>query len=435
MTESLGRRLGRVVSSLRYTDLPFEVVSKAKSVMLHDLAVAFGGVTSDQTRIVLGMLPRLINGETVIGQAFKSSTEAAAFANSVMARALRMEDTIIPSFIHPGASLIPAALAVAERERVDGQTVITALVAGYEVLGRIAGSLWSWEVANRTSHHLFGAFGVAAVAARLMRLDLDQTVGALAHAANLAATITYGIQDVQYGIVTRNGLLAAELGRVRAPFPEDFLEGPYGFYAVQLGGQRPSDEEILRVRQPTDIMTAVLKPHPCTALNLVPISLAQRLIGAHDLAGDDITIIRVRRGRNVGRVPNIHSTGPFTGGAYSAISSLPFALSVLVAEGAVLPRHFEATDDPKYGAGMRKVIIDSVDELNLLEHHISIETRDGRRFNASGGAEVLSAPDPRALLETHAQPVIGTEKINTLLREMSALEWARDLTGVTECLA
>ena len=76
----------------------------------------------------------------------------------------------------------------------------------------------------------------------MMRLDAEQTAGALASACNLGALVTEGFQDFQYGIVTRNGLFAAELGKHRAPFLRDALENGTdeeadgGFALLVFGG-------------------------------------------------------------------------------------------------------------------------------------------------------------------------------------------------------
>ncbi len=151
-------------------------------------------------------------------------------------RVLRQEDSILPSFIHPGPIVIAAALALGEANHLSGRQVISAIVAAYDVLGSLAGSGWTWEQCARTPSHVYGAFGAAAASARLMGLDTDQTARALAYAGNYGAMITHGFANHQYGILARNGMTAAELGRARAPYRHDALEGEYGFFAAQVGG-------------------------------------------------------------------------------------------------------------------------------------------------------------------------------------------------------
>lgn len=435
---ALIHRLAESVVALNLADVPSEVVKKAKAVVLHDLAVAFGGVETEQVEIALKSIESRAGGATIIGSPIKASAEDAAFVNSILIRALRMEDSIIPSFIHPGASLLPAALALGETQGASGADFLAALIAGYDVLGRVAGTIWSWEHGNRTSHHLFGAFGVAAVAARLMRFDVRQTAGALAYAANLGAMITYGFQDFQYGVVTRNGLLAARLGGVGAPFPDEVLEASYGFYATQLGGVRPDEQQMFDgLGRHFAIMTAVLKPHPCTALNLVPINMVRTELRRRGLTSDEIKRIRIRRARNVARVPNIHSCGPFeghAGGASSAISSLPFALAVLLTEDEITPNSFKQVNDARFKAAMSKIEIGLADGLGLLDHEIEIDLVSGETLRLRGGVESLPQPEARQLLTTYGAPLIGAPAVDRLMAAVASLESAPDLHQVTSCL-
>ena len=437
-TRTLCEHLSEFVSGLDFDRIPAEVIAKAKAVILHDVAVAFGGAPTEQSLATIRFIEYRNGDATVIGQPFKASPTDAALANAVMIRGLRMEDTIVPSFVHPGAFLIPTALALAEKHRQSGREVIAGMVAAYDVIGRLCGTLWTWEHCNRTSSHVFGAFGVAALAARLMRLDRKRTAAAIAHAANLGSMVTFGFEDFQYGIVARNGILAANLASCGAPCPRDAIEGPYGFYNAQMNGARPDDEEILSPDRPFDIMTSILKPHPCTALNLVPIQLARHLMRANHLAADDVLSISVTRSEHAGRVPGIHEKGPFSTPhdvLYRATSSLPFALSVLFVEGEILPDRFARAVEPKINAFAQRVTIHLAQDLDLLEHSIEIRTRNGDCLKSGGGAESLPWPDARSILETYATPIVGEEKTARLHQQLSSLEQIEDIRSVTACLS
>jgi 2-methylcitrate dehydratase PrpD len=433
----LAERFADYACAVRFDDLPREVVDKTKAIILHDLAVAFGGLATEEAKVALDHIARRANGAgdaTVIGSARKWAPLDAAFANTVMMRALRMEDSILPSFVHPGAMLVPAALAVGEQTGASGRAVIASLVAGYEVVGKIAGTYWSWH-SRRTASHMFGGFGVAVVAAKLAGLDAQQTACAIAYAGNLAAMITYGFQDFQYGLVTRNGMMAAEYGACRAPFPHDALEGPYGFYAAQLGGV-PDDlaARLTKLGVEFDILTAVLKPHPCTAINLVPIRLFRGLIAAHGLAADNIRTVRVTRTANAAMVPNIHNYGPFAE-AYEATSSLPFALGLVMVDGDIDPRRFWAPNDPAVHATMSRVKVEFIETNDLLAHRVEVETVAGARHHAEGGKEVLPVPDPVAILARYGTQAIGAEKADRLVSLVRNLESVADVREVTACLA
>jgi 2-methylcitrate dehydratase PrpD len=360
--------------------------------------------------------------------------------NTVAMRALRMEDMVVPSMSHPGACVVPAALALAEQMGSSGAEMLTAIVSGYEVIGKVAGSCYTWDTSNRTPSHIYNALGVAATAARLMRLDVEQTTGALAHACNLGALITEGIQDFQYGILTHNGMFAARLGEVRAPSAPDALEGPNGLYAVQLGGTHATTtQEILgSLGKPHEILSAVLKPHPCTGSNLVPIEILRREMLERELKAEHIASVRVIRASNHERVNSHHSYGPFEGylgGMYEATSSLPFALASVMVDGKIMHAHFLNPNDPRITAVIRRIEIEFVDELGLLDHRMIIKTQDGRTIEAQGGREFLPTPDTLAILEKYALPIVGAKKIQELQRQVARLEDAPNVHPLAECLA
>lgn len=437
-SKMLCEQLADYVVSAQFESIPDEVIEKTKGVFLHNLAICFGGAGTDQVNKAIELVERRMGAATVVGQLFKAAADDAAFVNTIAMRALRMEDTHVPSFVHPGACLVPTALAFAEQEDRGGQDMLTAITVGYDVIGKLAGSLYTWKHGNRTPSHIWGALGVAAVAAKLLRLDREQTTGALAHACNLGALITSGIQDFQYGIITRNGIFAAMLGRSRAPFPSDALEGPHGLYAFQLGGARPTTQEILdTLGSRYEIMTAVLKPHPCTGCNLVPTEIFRHTLREHGLAMDDIRRVRVTRNRFFGRAAH-HSSGPFGGyldGMYEATSSLPFALAALMAHGELKLAYFQRPNEPRIAAALQKIAVEYRDDMSLLDHEIAIETSTGKRIEVRGGGEYLPAPDAGAILETYGRPVVGAAKIIELERCVAMLDSAADLRQLTRCLA
>ncbi len=432
--KTLCQHLADYVASLRFEAIPREVIEKAKQVFLHNIAVAFGGVGTDEGRKALDFITSRQGVATVIGQPFKAAPMDAALANSVFARALHMEDLIIPSTIHAGAVLMPAALALAEQHRCSGKEVLTALVAGCDVLGKVAGSLWTLDHSNRSTSHIFGALGVAALAARLMRLDAEQTAGALAYACDLGAMIAGGFQNFQYGLLTHNGMLAARLGQSRAPFPLDALEGPDGLYAVQLHGARPTTEEIIgSLGERYEILTTVLKPHPCSGINLVPIELVRQQMRQLGLAGAHVRRIKVARRRGIANIWGIHGRGPFEGPA--AISSLPFALGALLVDGEITPAHFTNPNDPRILKAMERIVIELRDDLPVIEHEVEIETVAGQTTRARGDARVLPLPDAGKLLSTYGDPIVGAAKTKQLRESVAALEQATDILTITRCLA
>jgi hypothetical protein len=208
---------------------------------------------------------------------------------------------------------------------------------------------------------------------------------------------------------------------------------------VQLGGTRPTNEEILgALGTRHEILSAVLKPHPCTGSNLVPIEILRGILREHRLKVDDIERVSVIRAVNYGREPGHHFYGPFTGylgGMYEATSSLPFALATLMVDGDITHAHFLNANDPRIAAVIRWVAIEFADGLGLLDHRVVVKTRDGRAIEAAGGRERLPVPNTAAILEKHALPIVGAAKAADLQRRVAQLDAAASVHPLAQCLA
>lgn len=435
--KSLCEQLAEYVVGLRFESLPQEVVSKAQDVILHNLAVAFGGIGTDQYNKAVEFAERRPGPATIIGQSFKTSVADAAFVNTIAIRSLRMEDNLVPSFTHPGACLVPTALALAEQNGGSGREILTAVIVGYDIIGKIAGKLYSWPYAQRTPSHVFSGLGVAATASKMMRLDTEQTADALAQACNLGALITGGIEDFQYGIITRNGLFAAELGKHHAPFPRDAFEGPRGFYAVQLQGHQPTTQEIVgTLGSRYEILSTILKPYPCTGDVMVPAEMMRTLVHQYQLTDANVRRILVTRSP-------LHANegldqGPFIGylnGRYEATSSMAFALAVMLVDGQVTPAHFENPNDPRFVAALHKVQVAFREGLSVVENEIVVERTDGTTVSLKGGGEFFPKANNREILELFGPAKVGEAKTMELAQRIATLDRAPNVGPLVKCLS
>lgn len=437
--KTLCEQLAEYVVGLRFESLPREVVSKAQDVILHNLAVAFGGVDTDQYNKAVDFVERRPGPATIIGQRRKTSVADAAFVNTIAVRSLRMEDNLVPSFTHPGACLVPTALALAEQNGSSGRDMLTAVVVGYDVIGKIAGSVYSLAYAKRTPSHVFGAIGVAAAAAKMMRLDAEQTAGALAQACNLGVLTSAGIEDFQYGLITRNGLLAAELGKHHAPFLRDALESErFGLYVVQLRGHRPTTEEIVgTLGTRYEILSTILKPYPCTGDVMVPTEMLRTLVHQYKLT--DASVRRILVTRSPLHADERLNRGPFVGylnGRYEATSSLAFAFAVILVDGQITPAHFDNPNEPRFISAMHKVEVGFRDGLSLVENELVVERSDGTTVSLRGGAEFFPKQgNERQILELFGPPKVGEAKSMELLQRVAQLDRAPNIGALVNCLS
>src|SRR5262245_22437717 len=117
---TLTDRIGEYDAAASFDDVPAKVVERVQAVFLHHIAVGLGGCSTDQGRLAVSFIQRddpAVGDAPVIGQSFHTSALNAVFANGTLMRALRMDDTLLPSGAHPGPSLFSTALDIGQRER------------------------------------------------------------------------------------------------------------------------------------------------------------------------------------------------------------------------------------------------------------------------------------------------------------------------------
>jgi MmgE/PrpD N-terminal domain len=240
---SLSRQLAHWISALTYADLPPDVLDRARGVTLHGLASALVSHDMPATEQALRMMRDEDAGgggaATVLASGTRLTRAGAAFVNAEMILAGGKWDTF-RMLTHPGSAILPAALAVAEVEGSSGRDYLVAIAAAYEVMERLAADFIP-TVMSRGFHAgpVFGIFGAAIAAAKLMRLDAEQIHGAIAQCVNLASGNLEGARSggrsVREGAAVRNAMLAVAMAKHGIPGGETTLEGEAGFYHAYAG--------------------------------------------------------------------------------------------------------------------------------------------------------------------------------------------------------
>ncbi|HEX2828935.1 MAG TPA: MmgE/PrpD family protein [Burkholderiales bacterium] len=233
------RAVARWVSQLRYEDLPERTREVVRCAILDTLGCGVYGYATPWAKMLLEWA-RAGGGKaesTVWGDSARSLRAAdAALVNGTSSHAFELDD-YHNAKLHPGAVVIPAALAVAEKLNADGKTLVTAIAAGYEVMIRSSLAL-NPSAARLRGWHLTGVcgpFGAAAACAVLMGFDAERTAWAL----GLAGTQGGGVwafnadgamsKRLHAGKAAHSGVLAAELAALG-------FTGPTQIYEFEDGG-------------------------------------------------------------------------------------------------------------------------------------------------------------------------------------------------------
>jgi 2-methylcitrate dehydratase PrpD len=238
---TLSRQLAHWAAALRFADLPPEVVDRAKGVALHALSSLLLGSQMAEGKEAVQLVTEeeagVRNGATILVSGEKATRGGAAFANSEMTLAGGKWDTF-RMLTHPGTSIIPSALVAAEVTGASGKEFIAGIVAGYEVMERMAADFIPTVMARGFhASPVFGIFGATVAAAKILGFSEDQMCNAIGLCVNLAGgnLESAGLRE---GIAARNAMLAIALAKLGHPGGETALEGDGGFYHAYAGNNR-----------------------------------------------------------------------------------------------------------------------------------------------------------------------------------------------------
>jgi 2-methylcitrate dehydratase PrpD len=234
------RELAGWISRLRYSDLPSRTTAVVRLALLDTLGCGVYGHSTPWAGMLLRWAKTAApaRGEaTVLGEAAPSLRAAdTALVNGTAVHAFELDD-YHNAKLHAGAVVIPAALAMAEKTGASGETLVTAIAAGYEVMIRTSLALNPSATRLRGWHltGVCGPFGAAAACAVMLGLNGEQTAWALGLAgtqgSGLWAFNADGAMSKRFhaGRAAHSGVLAAELAALG-------FTGPTQIYEFHDGG-------------------------------------------------------------------------------------------------------------------------------------------------------------------------------------------------------
>ncbi len=294
--------LARFASNVSYEDLSPEVVDWAKYLCLDFAGVTLNGSGTDSATAVVKALEDVgrTGPSAIVGTNKRVLPEYAAMANGTAFHSIEMDDVNNEASLHPGVVAFPTALAMADIAPVTGKEFISAVVAGYDVIVRLGRALKPKEHYGRGFHPTgtCGAFGGAAVAARLLGLQGDDYTHALGIAGSQAAgSMEYLAQGawtkrLHPGWASHSGIWAALLARAGYTGPTTIFEGRDGFLSAYSGDPDPS--LVLKDLGEEYLLTQTgIKPHACCRYNQGPIDCLLDIGQANDFQPMEIEEVKI----------------------------------------------------------------------------------------------------------------------------------------------
>ena len=342
-------------------------------------------------------------GCTAIGHARALDSGGAAFVNGTAAHGEDFDDTFEGGPIHAGAVIVPAVLALAERERLHGKNVLKAMAVGVELMCRA--SLVAPKMIHKAGFHptaVLGAMGAAAAAGVALNLSKPQLVNALGIAGSMASGIIEYLAEGTWtkrmhpGWAAQSGIRAADLARSGFVGPRTVFEGEHGLYhgfARTTNGQWEKLLEGFGQRWVTS--TIAFKLYPCGTMTHPYIDCARRLAKKVDFEKIEEIVCEAAEG-TLHRLWEPLAAKQRPPNAYAGKFSTPYCIaSGFVLGNAGLDAFTEGrVRDPRLVALAAKVRYE-VDPDNPYPNeytgHIRVRTRDGsvleeRQPHLRGGA-------------------------------------------------
>ena len=284
--------INRFIVHARYGDFPDDVRKQLSKNLLDLFAATIAGMATPAANIVADYAATAFPGDeaTIAGRGRIGSAPGAALANACAANALDVDDGFRRAKGHPGAVIIPAALAMAQAVDASGADFLEAVVIGYEV-GMRAGTIWHDHPHRGPSYHgsgSWGSLGASAACARLLKLEPREVEHALAiaeyHAplAPIMACVHHPamVKDgIHWGAFV--GLTAAQLG----------ARGFTGMRATPYADEYRESMQTLGVDW--WIERVYFKFYPCCRWAQPAIAGAIELRTRHNLTSNNITSVRI----------------------------------------------------------------------------------------------------------------------------------------------
>lgn len=394
MTPSLSASMANFVAALKFDDLPPAVVQQAKRFLLDALGCALAAYQEDARKagIATGLAQQFgaAGPATVIGGG-KTHAAFAALSNGMLINAADNDDTHKRALAHIGSVVVPAALAATETRGGNGRDLITALVAGYEVMARVG-------MAVMPSHYRFwhstatnGTFGGAAAAAKAFGLDAAGVCIALGFAGTQAAGLNTFFESgddsksLHPGKAAMNGVLAAILAELGASSPPDVLGHPKGYLAAY--SLEPKPEALTSgLGERWEILQNGFKLYPSILASHSPIGATLEIVGRQPLAPEKIRAVAVHTYATV----KSHFSSKDVQKSMAARLSVPYCVAAAVVDREITQKQFSEAryTDPVIRTLLDKVEIIADPELSPLypekfPARVVITMDDGTRHEAT----------------------------------------------------
>jgi 2-methylcitrate dehydratase PrpD len=305
------KELSAYIAGALKRPLPQDVLEKTKHHVLDTVAAMVSGSRLLPGKKAIAYAKSLggVKEACVIGARTVTSAQHAALANGMLGHADETDDSHAPSLCHPGCAIVPAALALAERENRNGTAFLRAVALGYDVGTRLNLALHDYDFrdAGHSSHSFGPSFGAAAAAGALAGLDADQARWLLSYAAQQCSGISCWMRDEEHiekafdfgGMPARNGVVAATMVAAGFTGVDDVFSGERNFFVAydesRRIGRAPEPQRLVQGLGSTyEILNTNIKRWSVGSPIQAPLDSLLDLIRVHGIRAGDVETLTVR---------------------------------------------------------------------------------------------------------------------------------------------
>jgi 2-methylcitrate dehydratase PrpD len=423
-TRTPAQRIGEVAARIAADGVSAELADDVVARTVDVLGNCLAATREEPARIVGAVVGAWGGGgqATAVGRPEPLPAPSAALVNGTLAHSLDFDDTHLPSVLHPSSSVVPAALATAERVGASGPAMLAAAAVGIEVTCRLGMAGYDEELGNsvffeRGQHAtaICGAIGAAVASGMLSGLDAEQLTSVVGIAASMGAGVieanrTGGtIKRVHCGWAAHAGVVAADLARHGLTGPPTVIEGRFGFLQAFCGDQVHVERVTDGLGEEWETPGIFYKPYPCNHFTHAGIDAALAL-RARGVEPDDVRALTLGVPAPVLRTiaePPEDKARPRSG--YHAAFSGPYTVAAALLGGGGLGVFHEdftdaaAADPRRLDLAARVRVVADEESTALFPRQfpavLTAELTDGRtvtervRANRGGPANPLSADE------------------------------------------
>jgi 2-methylcitrate dehydratase PrpD len=452
--ESLSERFSAHAANTRFEDLPADAVERAKVFILDTLGVGIAGSSAPGAAELLSAARGwgAADEACVWGRRGRVAAGIAALVNGYQVHCQEFDCVCEPAVLHPLATLLPAALAFAERRGgMSGRDLITAVAVGTDVSGYLG--IASTQALRFFRPATAGGLGAAAAIGRLAGFDAKMIARAIGvQYAQCSGTMQAHVEaspvlPMQVGFNARAALQSADIAATGIPAPRFSLDGPYGFLPLMEGGfdLSPILEGLGRRWLVAELSH---KPYPAGRATHGGIEGCLALQAQHRFAADDVADIVVSGppvlARLTGR-PDVPDPTP----AYARLC-MGYVVAKALLRGRLGVEHYrgaaELRDPATHALAARvRTISDGSDDPNALAPQtVTVTLRSGETLRWS--CETMLASSSRRLSRTmHLEKFrrclefsadgLGSGAAETFIELVDRLERVEDVREIAALVA